>query len=795
MAALIYEVTWLQLLQLVVGSSSVSMGILLAIFMGGMCLGSLLLPCVISARHHPLRVYGWLELSIGAFGVVLLFAIPWLGRTYAAWGGVGLASILLRAALAGVTLLPPTVAMGATLPAIGRWVDTSPRGVSWLGFFYAGNIAGAVAGSLVAGFVLLPRFDMAVATYAAAGLNLIVGLGALGLAGRSSARHRVPALPVGDVQIAGGGRGAVYWTIALSGFCALSAEVVWTRLLTLRFGATVYSFSIVLAVFLVGLGIGSGTGAWLAGRLAHPRAALGVVQLLVIGAIAWTAFAVTSVGPVSNLVPVWTDPAIVHADTGWTFVTDMGASMLVLLPGPLGWGASFPLALAALAVRGHDPGRLVGRVYAANTVGAIVGALLTTVLLVPSIGSQQSQRLLMVTAGVAGLLALAPNLEGRPAAPRRHRRWVAGSAAVALLAVGWMIFLVRPVPALLVAYGRRAPLVSGSEGEVLYVGEGLHASVAVTRIRDGVVHYHNAGKTQASTLPLDMRLQRLLGHLTTVVPSNPRSVLVIGCGAGVTAGAVSVDPAVERVTIAEIEPLVPRVARDYFGSVNHAVIDSPKTRLVIDDARHFLQTTDETFDAITSDPLDPWVKGSAALYTREFFQLARRRLNAGGVMTLFVQLYDSDVETVKSELATFFEVFPEATVWANVHEGFVEDMVLLGPVDSVWFDLDALEARWRRPEFAPVARSLREIEIYGPIDLFGNYAGRAADLRPWLADASLNLDRNLRLQYLAGLAIDRRDSGRIYSQIAAYRRFPDDVFLGSDELLSRLQAAMGQTPE
>ena len=218
---------------------------------------------------------------------------------------------------------------------------------------------------------------------------------------------------------------------------------------------------------------------------------------------------------------------------------------------------------------------------------------------------------------------------------------------------------VPAISAMLVAHGRFAAALLGQAGEIIYVGEGLQSSVAVSRLPNGKLGYHNAGKIQASSAPEDMRLQRMLGHLTTLVPDHPRSVLVIGCGAGVTAGAVSIDPLVERVTIAEIEPLVPRVVSTYFGEQNHHVVDNPKVRIRIDDARHFLLTSRETFDAITSDPLDPWVKGAATLYTREFFEAARDHLNPGGVVTLFVQLYDSSPESIKSEIGTFFDVFPE----------------------------------------------------------------------------------------------------------------------------------------
>src|SRR5207245_8068003 len=214
----------------------------------------------------------------------------------------------------------------------------------------------------------------------------------------------------------------------------------------------------------------------------------------------------------------------------------------------------------------------------------------------------------------------------------------------------------------LVAYGRFSATQIG-QSEVIYIGEGWNASVAVSERSNGVLNYHNAGKVQASSEPQDMRLQRMLGHLTTLVPASPRSVLVIGCGAGVTAGAVSIDPAVERETIAEIEPLVPRVVSTDFSEHNFDVVRNPKVTVENDDARHFILTTRQTFDAVTSDPLDPWVKGAAMLYTREFFDIVKQHLNPGGAVTLFVQLYESNEDAVKSEIATFFEAFPDGIVW------------------------------------------------------------------------------------------------------------------------------------
>src|SRR5271166_2058168 len=222
-AALIYEVVWLQLLQLVIGSTAISLGVLLGTFMGGMCLGSLLLPRLVSVRRHPLRVYALLELGIGAIGLVVLFAMPSVEQVYVRHAGHGLAGILLRGAVAAACLLPPTLLLGATLPAIARWVETGPLGVSWLGFFYGGNIAGGVFGCLLAGFYLLRVHDMATATYVAFALNMTVAAIALALAS-APARYEPTAAHATKERAAGDW--AVYLTIALSGMSALGAEVV-----------------------------------------------------------------------------------------------------------------------------------------------------------------------------------------------------------------------------------------------------------------------------------------------------------------------------------------------------------------------------------------------------------------------------------------------------------------------------------------------------------------------------------------------------------------------------------------
>jgi spermidine synthase len=304
-----------------------------------------------------------------------------------------------------------------------------------------------------------------------------------------------------------------------------------------------------------------------------------------------------------------------------------------------------------------------------------------------------------------------------------------------------------------------------------------------------------AGKIQASNIPRDMRLQRMLGHLTTLTAVHPSSVLVIGCGAGITAGAVSIDPRVERETIVEIEPLVPQAAAAYFAEPNFQVLRNPKVQVRIDDGRHYLLTTKERFDGITIDPLDPWVKGAANLYTREFFEGMKRHLNPGGTVTMYIQLFETNLEAVKSAVATFFDVFPNGTIWGNPYQGQGHDMVLLGQVEPLRIDLDEMERRFGyRDDASKIPASLAETGMNSPVDLFATYAGRKSDLTGWLKDAAINRDRNLRMQYLAGIGLDIDEGASIYAGLLAYRRFPEDLFTSSEGRVDSLRRAM-QRPQ
>jgi spermidine synthase len=241
----------------------------------------------------------------------------------------------------------------------------------------------------------------------------------------------------------------------------------------------------------------------------------------------------------------------------------------------------------------------------------------------------------------------------------------------------------------------------------------------------------------------------------------------------------------------EIEPLVPQAASKYFNEPNLNVLRNPKVQVRIDDGRHYLMTTKERFDGITVDPLDPWVKGAANLYTLEFLEVLKQHLNPGGVVTMYIQLFETDLEAVKTAVATFFEVFPNGTIWGNPYQGQGHDVVLLGQIEPLRIDLDEMEQRaGYRGGASRIAESLAEIGMNSPVDLFATYAGRRSDLTEWLRDAPINRDRNLRMQYLAGLGLNLDDAAAIYAGMLAYRRFPEDLFISTEGRVDSLRRAI-----
>lgn len=789
-AALIYEIVWFQQLCLVLGATSVSLAILLACFMAGMGLGSFAFPRCIPSLVHPLRAFALIEALVAGCGLTLLWLLPIIGATYCRGAYSGSGDLVARSLVAISTMLVPTALMGATLPAVARFVQSHPSGAAWLGRCYASNLVGGMVGCLLCGLYLLRQYDVYVATYAAVAINLSVALIALAISwkwshvpvGSESTSHlsndpkrQVDTLKTSNHRTSWWNRHSdgssldlivTHLVVAVSGLTALGAEVVWTRQLGLLLGPTVYTFSIILSVFLLGLGLGGVLGAWLGRRVRSPKFALAITQLGLLVAIPYAAWMIV------NVVPYW----LVLRGNNELFTVrmtrDILRTLVSILPATTLWGASFPLAVAVVFGRGRETGRMIGGLSASNTFGAIIGSLVVGLYGI-SFGAQSVQQALAVASGCSGTLMLglvfwemwpATSLILGSSRVRSVQGLAIGLAALTGVCVGclWAVQSVPTTPKSLLADGRWMSRFN-DRAAFLYVAEGLDSPIVVSDLDDGTRCFHVSGKIEASTRERDVRTQRLLGHLPALAHPHPKKVLVIGCGSGMTAGTFLFHPSVEEIVICEMETCVIDAARDHFAEYNHDVVLNRKTRIVHDDARHFLATTQETFDIITADPIHPWVRGSATLYTSEFFQLCKSRLSNQGVVTLWVPLYESNETTAKCELATFLQQFPAATIWSGQNRFVGYDLIVLGTVDGRRADLDDMMVKLENS--LPLRLGLTLVGLGTTNALEQRFVANLEDLGAWLADAQINRDCNLRLQYLAGTNPDQASEHDIFHAI------------------------------
>ena len=292
------------------------------------------------------------------------------------------------------------------------------------------------------------------------------------------------------------------------------------------------------------------------------------------------------------------------------------------------------------------------------------------------------------------------------------------------------------VPGKLIAYGRRIAPILRRPGpsqrtprpSPLFVGEGINSSVVITQ-RGDQRFFYVSGKSEASSALLDMRLQRMMGHLPGAGSSAPRDRCWWSDSARASRPDLSFPiPDVRSIVICELEPLIPPASDEFFGKENNHVLRDPRTRVVYDDARHYILTTPDKFDVITTDPIHPWVKGTSTLYSREYYELVKSHLNPGGVAAQWLPIYESDEETVKTELATFFSVFPNATVWSNYFHGDGYDLVLLGTRRFVRRSMSTrCSSGWTSPPIPALSASLADAGFHSAVDLLATYAGRAAD--------------------------------------------------------------------
>ena len=775
-AAWIYVTAWLQWLPLVIGASPVSRAILSGVLLGGWALGALVLPRLISPRFHPWRVYAATELGVGIFGLLAFLLLPALSRFYTTHSGAGSANLWLRALVCAVVALPAALVSGAAFPAFARWSAPSSRESGNFGFLLAAYLAGAATGVLVTVFYLLPQWEMAATVGVAVGLNGLLALVAFGLSFKFPRETRPAAAPATPARKPSGS-GLIYFVTTLSGSCALAAGVVWFRFLRLMLGDTVYTHAIIKSVFIAGLGLGAGAGVFWARRSGRPRFALGWCHALLTVAVAWAAWMLCA------SLPFWPVDSKIVTGLVFKFQLDAVRAVWALFPAAFLWGAGLSLALASGEREGRDSARAAGGILGCAALGAVLGLAGCDVCLLTRIGTRQTQQIVVGLSCLAAVLMFATSRRKAPVrqnparAPRNWAgiaRWL-GGLAVTILIGGLTARTLPFVPWNLVAYGRAAGDNRG-RGTPLYAGEGASESVAVTQSGQFRVLHVN-GRAVSSTDLRDLRFHRMLAQIPALLHPYPRTALVAGCGAGVTAGALTSHASLSRVVVCEMDPLVPRVAARFFSRQNGDVLNDPRTAIVGEDPRHYMRVSPEKFDLIISDPGPPWVEGMAGAYTKEYFERCKVRLQPGGFVAWRAPLLETGIDEVKCEIATFLEVFPNATLWSNDLLGETSDLVVVGAVDPLKINVDEIQQRIDRNPV--LTQSLRESGILSAVALLGTYAGEGPDLGLWLLEAGINREPGLNLQFTAGLALDANEGGAVHRELSGYLRFPEELFNGS----------------
>ncbi|HEX4826158.1 MAG TPA: fused MFS/spermidine synthase [Candidatus Polarisedimenticolaceae bacterium] len=724
-AALIYEVAWVRSLSLVFGGSHLAVTVVLSVYMGGIALGGWLLGRRAESATRPLRLFGLLELGIGISAVAvlgLLMAYPFLYEPLARLAETDRAWLtFLRTLFSSAALLVPTTLMGGTLPALERAAPGR------LAAIYGINTLGAVAGALGSGFLLLPVLGVRATIFAAVATNAAVGLAAIALAARFRTGVAAPSHALAELELT-----PVVVGIGVSGFCALGYEVLWTRMLTLVLGTSVYAFTIMLAAFLFGIGLGSHAEAWFKAR---PLRAFGIVQLVIgVSALGVTflmrdlpSHAVRLQGAFSGTVS--TEFAARQAASFAIAFATMSVPAFFM-------GVAFPLAAENAPVR---------RVLTVNTVGAILGAAASGFVLIPAFGIERAlQMLVTVNLGV-GAVVLTHAWRGRPAA---RAATLATAAVVAALAIvpGWGRAWNEKYFAIFRNTQRNAfdsaeRIEDALENtDVLYYAEGANEIISVIQPRGGWQSFIVNGRPEATTSPMDMQCQRTLGHLPMLLHPHPRRVFVLGTGTGMTLGATSVHPGVESIVLAEIEPKALVAART-FAAWNHRVLDDPRLRIVLNDGRNYLATTAETFDVVTADPIHPWSGGAAYLYTAEYFRTVARHLNPGGIACQWLPIYELTPADLAMVVRTFTESFPHTMIWLTHY-----DAEIVGANAPIVLDEEALARRLAVPA---VAQDLAAVEMGTVDDFLSFFLAGDRGARAFAAAGRVNTDDNLALEFSA----------------------------------------------
>jgi spermidine synthase len=780
---LVYEIAWSRILSTILGNTSLAITVVVSIFLGGLAIGSFLAPKFSFFRNYPLRTYAVLEVFIALYSAMtpMLAGVvnDLYGHFYSSIGMQFWMSIVLKALLSSLLFLLPSVAMGATLPVLVRCFSEDRRR-SGAGLLYGINTAGAVLGTLSCGYLLLPQMGITKTILSTAGVNLSIGFFALLLSANFSAEEEKKQEQYSRRLH------PAYFLVFLTGFAALSYEILWTRALSMFFGSSVYAFSSILAAFLLGIASGSAYYSKRIPEAADPYQFFSLIQFRT--SLAAIFFLGVFMGIPYLLIRLY--------QTFHESFPLFQAAQFVLIGATVFYasfvsGAAFPAALHFFRSGSHDLQRHVANVYTWNTIGAILGSICAGFLMIPTLGVERSIRIIGLLNLILGIICF------RKSDPRHQDRRVLAIGGVCLLLLivlpqwnqsiynsGFYAFAYKyaqkknpsrveagsPSHAQKWMQAQLLPMPHATELRLIYYGEGLTATIAVIEQEDKTRSLLINGKPDASNVPTgDMRTQLLLGHLPVLVKGSAENVLVIGLGSGVTSGAL-VTHGVRQIVAVEIEKKVAEAAR-FFEEENLRVLDRKIFQLVLDDGRNVVQHSPQKYDVITSEPSNLWMSGVANLFTKEFFEAAKTKLKQGGVMCQWIHLYQISLDDVLVFLKTYHSVFPYLSVWIDD-----SDMLVLGADHPLHIDPVTMERRMSDPA---VAWSLKRSAIT-PEFLQSKYVGNEKMMKVLHPGISINIDDHPILEFSSPKSLFVNKAEEIKQTLVVFQRIADNVHSDAD---------------
>ncbi|WP_455199584.1 fused MFS/spermidine synthase, partial [Kaarinaea lacus] len=776
-ASLTYQVVWVRLLGLSMGSTSASISTVLAAFFLGLALGSYLAERITRNRINSLKPYIALEIIIGISGLVLLPVLLNLDSIMAATPVLG-ATIPMKFTVTIALLLIPTVCMGATFPVMASILIRRKNEVGLrVSQLYSLNTAGAVLGAAMAGFLFVPKWGLDGAVYIAFAINLLIVLMGVYL------NRQIQLPPIeeptstqedGDsisdsIARAAPLRGRALLVLFATGLVSIATEVGWTKYLSIFTGTTIYGFAAILSVFLMGIAAGSWAIKSHMDRMQRPELWMAFGLVLIGASLLMTRAGLTLIPPIYQAINHLPVPVTISLLVKYVIV------FALIFPPTFLFGALFPLNLRLYCGNLQGVRAKIGKAYAVNTVASIFGSIIAGFWIIPLYGTD-----VLLTAMAMVLLVL-PFLF-IPVLPGRVPQVAIASFALIAVAGNWILpnldyrDLITSVQYDDESYAGKSP-------EYLYLKEGKAGVISMVTFNGSQVKLQNNGLNE-SFIDLEdennvLLAESLLGLVPYLVHDNPRSAFVVGFGGGITTQALTMTD-LESIRVVELEPAVVDAGKAIRGG-EIPILRDPRVKLNFNDARNTLLVEDNKYDIIAAQPSHPWLARASNVFTRDFFSLVKSRLNKGGVYAQWVNLFHMDATTLKSLMRAFYEVFPHGMTFAKLDSG---DFIMYGSDSPVIFNYEQINSRIYGSKFETM---LNYYDVYSARDLLWYFALSRDEAVKLSKDVPANTDTNILSEVrLSSVGKNLPEDENPYSFLRSVYSFNVRPYFPESEVVERL---------